>query len=53
MTIGAAWISKSTEGEELWIASDSRLTGDGNVLSLASVMGSGTNSVITVTEGGV
>lgn len=31
MTIGAAWISKSNDGEELWIASDSRLAGDGNV----------------------
>jgi hypothetical protein len=29
MTIGIAWIRKSSEGEELWIASDSRLTGDG------------------------
>ena len=31
MTIGAAWIARSAEGEELWIASDSRLTGDGNI----------------------
>jgi len=31
MTIGVAWIRKSTEGEELWIASDSRLTGDGMI----------------------
>jgi hypothetical protein len=31
MTIGAAWISTGAEGEELWIASDSRLSGDGNI----------------------
>jgi len=31
MTIGAAWISKGPEGESLWMASDSRLSGDGNV----------------------
>ena len=29
VTIGAAWIFKGGEGEELWIASDSRLSGDG------------------------
>ena len=31
VTIGAAWIFKGGEGEELWIASDSRLSGDGNI----------------------
>jgi hypothetical protein len=31
MTIGAAWIRSGAYGEELWLASDSRLTGDGNI----------------------
>src|ERR1700722_2176201 len=31
MTIGAAWISKGNEGEEVWIASDSRLTDSENI----------------------
>lgn len=31
MTIGIAWIQKSGKSDELWIASDSRLSGDGNV----------------------
>ena len=31
MTIGAAWIRKGTNGDELWLASDSRLSGDGNI----------------------
>jgi len=31
MTIGAAWIRSAANGEELWLASDSRLTGDGNI----------------------
>lgn len=29
MTIGIVWKRKSSDGEELWISSDSRLTGDG------------------------
>jgi hypothetical protein len=31
MTIGAAWIRHSSDGTELWFASDSRLSGDGSV----------------------
>lgn len=31
MTIGAAWIRKTSDGEELWMATDSRLGGDGYV----------------------
>jgi hypothetical protein len=31
MTIGAAWIRMWDNSEELWLASDSRLTGDGNI----------------------
>jgi len=31
MTVGAAWIRRGSEGEELWIVSDSRLSSDGNV----------------------
>jgi hypothetical protein len=31
MTIGTAWIRNGAFGEELWFASDSRLTGDGNI----------------------
>jgi hypothetical protein len=31
MTVGAAWIRRGRYGEELWFASDSRLTGDGNI----------------------
>jgi hypothetical protein len=31
MTIGVAWIRKGINSDELWIASDSRLTGDGNI----------------------
>jgi hypothetical protein len=31
VTVGAAWIRQGRDGEELWIASDSRLTGDGNI----------------------
>jgi hypothetical protein len=31
MTIGVAWIRKGLDGDELWICSDSRLTGDGNI----------------------
>lgn len=31
VTVGAAWIRRGESGEELWFASDSRLSGDGNV----------------------
>jgi hypothetical protein len=31
MTVGAAWIRRGESGEELWFASDSRLSGDGNL----------------------
>jgi hypothetical protein len=31
MTIGVAWIRKGITSDELWLASDSRLTGDGNI----------------------
>jgi hypothetical protein len=31
MTIGAAWISGSSESQQLWFATDSRLSGDGNI----------------------
>ena len=31
MTVGVTWIRKAERGDELWFASDSRLTGDGNV----------------------
>jgi hypothetical protein len=31
VTIGAAWIRRSGNGEELWIASDSRLSGDEHI----------------------
>lgn len=31
MTLGAAWIRKGPSGEELWMASDSRLSGNGLV----------------------
>lgn len=31
MTVGAAWIRKGSDGEELWMISDSRLSGDGNI----------------------
>ena len=31
MTIGAAWIRRDGDGEALWVASDSRLSGDGNI----------------------
>ena len=31
MTIGTAWIRTGPNGEELWVASDSRLGGDGNI----------------------
>ncbi len=31
MTIGAAWISGSSETQQLWFATDSRLSGDGNI----------------------
>lgn len=31
MTVGAAWTRRSGNGEELWIASDSRLSGDENI----------------------
>lgn len=30
MTVGIVWIEKSGDGETLWFASDSRLSGDGN-----------------------
>src|SRR5256885_594343 len=29
MTIGTAWIRRTAAGEELWLATDSRLSGDG------------------------
>lgn len=31
MTLGVAWIRKAADGNELWLASDSRLTGDENI----------------------
>jgi hypothetical protein len=31
MTIGAAWIAGSRESQQLWFATDSRLSGDGNI----------------------
>jgi hypothetical protein len=31
MTVGAAWISGSSESQQLWFATDSRLSGDGNI----------------------
>jgi hypothetical protein len=31
MTIGAAWIAGDSESQQLWFATDSRLSGDGNV----------------------
>lgn len=31
MTVGVAWIKQTERGQELWLASDSRLGGDGNV----------------------
>jgi hypothetical protein len=31
MTIGAAWIRHGKHGDELWLATDSRLSGDGYV----------------------
>jgi len=31
MTVGVAWIRARERGQELWFASDSRLSGDGNV----------------------
>lgn len=31
MTISVAWIRKGAESEELWMGSDSRLSGDGNI----------------------
>jgi hypothetical protein len=33
MTVGVAWVRTTRSGDELWFASDSRLTGDGNVWS--------------------
>jgi hypothetical protein len=30
MTIGVAWLRDTPEGQELWFATDSRVTGDGN-----------------------
>jgi len=31
MTIGVAWISGNSESQQLWFATDSRLSGDGNI----------------------
>lgn len=31
MTVGIAWIRKTGRADQLWVASDSRLSGDGNV----------------------
>ena len=31
MTVGVAWIKATERGQELWFASDSRLSGDGNL----------------------
>lgn len=31
MTVGVSWIRETGRGQELWFASDSRLSGDGNV----------------------
>jgi hypothetical protein len=31
MTIGAAWLAGSSESQQLWFATDSRLCGDGNI----------------------
>lgn len=31
VTIGIAWIRQGTDSEELWLASDSRISGDGHI----------------------